>query len=309
MRIVTRPDFDGVVCAVLLFDAETITAPVKWVEPSQIQKSQVRINDGDILANLPYDENCSMWFDHHCTNEVQGPFEGSFRIAPSAAGLIYEYYEGKFSRNYDELVEQTDKIDSANLTMDEVLHPEKYPYVLVSMTIMNRERDDEPYWNELVYLIGRYDICRILEEPDVAMRCREVVERNKIYKKLLKENTRVVEQVAVTDFRNLQQPPIGNRFLVYSMFEDTIVHAKIRYADKERQTVAVSVGHSIFNKNCRVNAGKLLSSFEGGGHRGAASCRFHVSKADDYIPRIIDALVKNEPNENESKEEILETTA
>ena len=309
MRIVTRPDFDGVVCAVLLFDAETITAPVKWVEPSQIQKSQVRIYEGDILANLPYNENCSMWFDHHCTNEVQGSFEGSFRIAPSAAGLIYEYYEGKFSNDYGELVEQTDKIDSANLTMDEVLHPEKYPYVLLSMTIMNRERDDEPYWNELVYLVGKYDIGRILEEPEVAMRCREVVDRNKIYKKLLKENTKVVDQVAVTDFRNLEQPPIGNRFLVYSMFEDTTVHAKIRYADKERQTVAVSVGHSIFNKNCRVNAGRLLSNFEGGGHRGAASCRFHVSKADDYIPRIIDALVRNEPNENESKEEVLETTA
>ncbi len=297
MRIVTRPDFDGVVCAVLLFDAETITAPVKWVEPSEIQKGQVEINEGDILANLPYDENCSMWFDHHCTNQVLKPFKGSYRIAPSAAGLIYEYYEGKFSRDFAELAAQTDKIDSANLTMDEVLHPEKDPYVLVSMTILNRERNDESYWNHLVYLIGKFDIPRILQDPEVKTRCDQAVERNKEYKKLLMEYTRVEGHVAITDFRELGQSPIGNRFLVYSMFKQTAVHAKIRYADKDKNTVAVSVGHSIFNKNCKVNAGKLLTRFEGGGHKGAASCRFHASKADEYIPQIIDALIRNEPNE------------
>jgi oligoribonuclease NrnB/cAMP/cGMP phosphodiesterase (DHH superfamily) len=297
MRIVTRPDFDGVVCAVLLFDAEPIHHPVKWVEPSEIQKGQVEIHEGDILANLPYDDRCFMWFDHHCTNKVAKPFKGAFKIAPSAAGIIHEYYADRFTRDFTELVRQTDKIDSANLTLEEVLHPEKFPYILLSMTILNREKQDEPYWNDLVDLIGKHDFHRVLEEPEVKARCQKAIENNKIYKELLKRYTRIQDHVAITDFLEFETNPEGNRFLIYSMFPEASVHVKIRFSDKERKMVAVSVGHSIFNNNCRVNVGRLLSRFEGGGHRGAAACRFHVSKVDDYIPKIIEALAKNEPNE------------
>ncbi len=295
MRIVTRPDFDGVVCAVLLKDAENITDPILWVEPSEIQKDQVDIRKGDILANLPYDDRCSVWFDHHCTNRINKPFKGAFKIAPSAAGIIWEYYQDRLSRNYDDLVRETDKIDSANLTLDEVNHPESNNYVLLSMTILNREKFDEDYWNRLVKLLGKYSIEQVLKDPDVKNRCEEAIQRNKIYKGLLQKYTHVLGNVAITDFRPLGKPPVGNRFLVYSLFPETIVHVKIRYTDDKHETMALSVGHSIFNNNCRVNAGKLLAQFEGGGHSGAASCRFHASKADEYIPKIIDFLIKNEP--------------
>jgi nanoRNase/pAp phosphatase (c-di-AMP/oligoRNAs hydrolase) len=72
---------------------------------------------------------------------------------------------------------------------------------------------------------------------------------------------------------------------------------RIRYENRNRDTIIVNVGHSIFNRNCNVNAGLLLSGFGGGGHRAAASTRFPVSKADEYIPKIMDALLKNENNE------------
>jgi uncharacterized UPF0160 family protein len=96
MRIVTRPDFDGVVCAVLLHDVETITEPVKWVEPGDVQRGLVEIHAGDIIANLPYDDRCTMWFDHHFTNRIDKPFKGAFREAPSAAGIIYDFYPNQF---------------------------------------------------------------------------------------------------------------------------------------------------------------------------------------------------------------------
>ena len=123
MRIITRPDFDGVVCASLLYEAKHIEHPVKWVEPNEMQKGLVDVREGDIIANLPYDERCSLWFDHHHTNRIDKPFKGSFKIAPSAAGVIYEYYKDRFYKDYSELVKETDKIDSANLSLDEVLHP------------------------------------------------------------------------------------------------------------------------------------------------------------------------------------------
>ena len=90
MRIVTRPDFDGVVSAVFLYETEKIDEPIKWVEPSEIQSGNVEIRDGDIVANLPYDPRCTLWFDHHVSNEMEQLPPGLFRIAPSAAGLVYD---------------------------------------------------------------------------------------------------------------------------------------------------------------------------------------------------------------------------
>jgi len=294
MRIVTRPDLDGVVCAALLFEAERITEPVKWVHPNDMQKGLVDIQPGDIIANLPYDERCDVWFDHHYTNRIDTAFKGAFAIAPSAAGVVFEYYKNRFHRNYDELIQETDKIDSADLSMDEVLHPEKYPYVLLSMTISTYDASEEAYWNRLVDLLRKFDITDVLDDPEVKNRCRETIEQNKKYKSILLENTVLKGHVSITDFRAFDKTPTGNRFLVYSLFPESVVSVRIRYDDDVKETVSVSVGHSIFNRNCNVNVGLMLSRFEGGGHRGAGSCRFNVSKAEKYIPQLVEILLTNQ---------------
>jgi oligoribonuclease NrnB/cAMP/cGMP phosphodiesterase (DHH superfamily) len=298
MRIVTRPDFDGVVCAVLLYDAENVKESVKWVEPSDMQKGLVDIKEGDIIANLPYNENCALWFDHHYSNRINKPFNGSFRIAPSAAGIIFEYYKHKLKRDYSKLIRETDKIDAADLSLDEVLSPENHPYVLLSMTVSGRRKSDEPYWNKLIDLLRKYEINEVLDDPEVKERCNIVIRNNKNYKTFLTQYTQLKEHVSITDFRVLDRAPDGNRFLVYSMFPESVVNIKIAYDDEDREKVIVKVGHSIFNKNCNVNVGQMLSRFEGGGHRGAGACRFHISKADDYIPKILDILLKNKADEN-----------
>ena len=297
MRIVTRPDFDGVVCAVLLIDALGIKEPVKWVEPSALQRGQVEIRKGDIIANLPYDDKCTLWFDHHYTNQVDHPFKGAFKIAPSAAGIIFEHYQDRFKRDYSELVTATDKIDSADLTLDEVCQPEKYGYVLLSMTVFEGDYPNEFYWNRLVNLFGKNDLGQILKDPEVKRRCQDVVNQNEQYAVQLKANTRLEKHVAITDFRHLEKTPTGNRFLVYALFPESFVHVRIRHEDQNKDMIAVSVGHSIFNPHCNVNAGLLLADFKGGGHYGAAGARFHASKAEEFIPLIIDALLKNENNE------------
>ena len=298
MRIVTRPDFDGIVCAVLLHDVFDIRQPVKWVEPNAVQRGLVDIRKGDIIANLPYDDRCSIWFDHHYTNRVYRSFTGVFKIAPSAAGIIFEHYKDQLKRDYSELVVATDKIDAADLTLDEVLHPEQHGYVMLSMTVVNGGEPDKGYWNKLVDLLGKFDLQRVLENPEVKRRCRQVVKENEKYAVYLKENTRLDKHVSSTDFRNLENIPAGNRFLVYSLFPDSVVNMRIRYEKKSKEMTAVNIGHSIFNRHCNVNAGLLLADFGGGGHRGAASTRFESHKTDDYLPRIIDVLLKNENNEN-----------
>lgn len=298
MRIITRPDFDGIVCAVLLRDVFHVEQPVKWVEPSEIQKGLVEIRKGDIIANLPYDEKCTLWFDHHYTNRIFRSYRGVFKIAPSAAGIIYEHFKNRFKRDYRELVAATDKIDSADLTLDQVLHPEKYDYVLLSMTVFDGDQTCELYWNKLVDLIAQYNLDRVLADPEVKLRCREVIEQNKQYIVYLKDYTRVEKNVSITDMRPLSQTPVGNRFLVYSLFPEAYVNVRIRYEERNKETVVLHIGHSIFKPDCRVNVGLLLADYGGGGHRGAGSARFHKSKAQQYIPRIIEALQKNENNEN-----------
>jgi len=298
MRIVTRPDFDGIVCAVLLHEAMDIREPVKWVEPNAVQRGMVEIRKGDIIANLPYDDRCSFWFDHHYTNRTYRSFEGVFKIAPSAAGIIFSRYKDRFKRDYSELVTATDKIDAAELSLDEVLHPEKHGYIMLSMTVVNSGEPDELYWNKLIDLFRKYDLQRVLDESEVKARCRQVIEQNEKYAIYLKENTRLDKHVSITDFRNLENVPAGNRFLVYSLFPASVVNIRIRYETKNKEMTAVNIGHSIFNRRCNVNAGLLLADFRGGGHRGAASTRFESSKADTYLPQIIDALQKNENNEN-----------
>ena len=293
MRVVTRPDFDGVVCAVLLMDALQIEAPVLWVQPSDMQHRRVDIQNGDVIANLPYHEACTLWFDHHYSNQPETAVAGAFKIAPSAAGIVYDYYRDRLDRDYTELVSQTDRIDSADLVLDEILHPEKYPFVLLSMTISDHAVDEARYWDHLVRLLRSRPMSQVMNDPEVSRRCRQVVTTNIAYEEALRAHTQLVGHVSITDFRDLDSPPNGNRFLVYSLFPDCTVNVKIIY-DKNN-LASIKVGHSILNRNCRVNVGKMLSAFEGGGHPGAGACRFAREKAPDYLERIVGILKKNIP--------------
>lgn len=298
MRIVTRADLDGVVCALLLLEKEKVTEPIFWVEPSEMQKKLVPIKSHDIIANLPYHENCAMWFDHHVTNEkVEENFKGSFEIAPSAAGLVYKYYKSKFNFDYNELVYQTDRIDSADLTEAEVLNPDLNPYLLLSMTLSSRTKEDEPYWNHVVNCLKNNSISDVLNDEQIKPRCEQVTKVNNAYKDILEKHSVIKSNVCITDFSEYEKPPKGNRFLSYCVYPQTNVSVKITVHPRNPERLLVSLGHSIFNKTCNVNVGKLLSNYEGGGHRGAGSCNFDKSEREKNLTKIIDTLLKNEPNE------------
>ena len=299
LRIVTRPDFDGIVCAVLIYEAEGIDEPVLWIEPGQVQNGEVTIKEGDIMANLPYDKRCSMWFDHHVSNQTDADIPGAFALAPSAAGVAYEYYRnlGRIEKKFDELIKATDIIDAADLSRDMVLQPEKYPYLLLSMTIKNRDDSDPPYWNRLVSLLRDRNISEIIEDVEVKQRCDMVVEENRAFEKILKAHTRLDGNITITDFREMEKAPSGNRFLVYSLFPDAMASIKIRHDHKDKNRVIVSIGRSIFNDRFQVNIGTLLSRYGGGGHAGAGGCSMEAGNADTYLDQILAIMKKNSPIE------------
>jgi len=296
MRIITRPDFDGIVCAVLILEAENISSPVKWVSPSDMQQGNIDVRHGDVIANLPYHPDCSVWFDHHFSNRIRHKVKGLFEIAPSAAGLVFKYYQGRLQKkDFTKLVTETDKIDSANLSLNEIIAPEKYPYILLSMTIQDHVPADEPYWNKVLDLLRNEDIETILSDSEVRERSETIIQENESYRALLEKHTQLVEGVAISDFRGFDNMPYGNRFLIYSMFPEAFVSVKIGFENPRKEKVVVKVGHSILNEDCRVNIGQMLSYFEGGGHKGVGACRFPAEKADEYLPTIIGILRENEP--------------
>jgi len=296
MRIVTRPDFDGIVCAVLLRQALEPSLPIHWIEPNAIQSGAADIQDGDILANLPWHPHTYLWFDHHISNKPAKDVPGAFDIAPSAAGVIYQYYKTQnlLDSRFDELVDQTDMIDSADLTREQVQAPENYPYLLLSMTIKNDDFQDIPYWERLVEMLGKMDIDAILKDPEVDSRCREVIEENKAFKYYLETYTTMVDRISVTDFRRLEKVPSGNRFLTYCLFANSIASVKIRYAGQDKKEVLVSVGQSIFNRECRVNVGSMLARYGGGGHFGAGGCTLDAHDAQEKIDEILGLLKANQ---------------
>jgi nanoRNase/pAp phosphatase (c-di-AMP/oligoRNAs hydrolase) len=100
--------------------------------------------------------------------------------------------------------------------------------------------------------------------------------------------------VSITDFRSFDQIPTGNRFLVYSLFPESSVNLKIHYDNNNKENIAVHVGHSIFNRNCDVSIGRMLSAFGGGGHHGAGGTMLHIKEADRSIDMILDILLSNE---------------
>ena len=293
MRIVTRPDFDGIVCATLLMDVFDISEPVLWVEPVKINNGEVEIREGDIIANLPYDERCSWWFDHHFTNSINVDFKGEFRIAPSAAGIIYDYFRDDLKKNYDKLVRETDRIDSAHLTREEILLPKTNPFVMLSFTIKGKNNENESYWNKVVKLLRTEEIENIIEDSEVKERVRRDIENDLKYKEYLMKYTTIDEGISVTDFRPLDVVPSGNRFLVFSLFPDTYVNIKIRNSDDKGGQVILSIGHSIFNRKCRVHCGKLVARFGGGGHLGAGSCSCKEDIFENSKDFIISTLKKN----------------
>jgi hypothetical protein len=280
------------VCAVLLKQALGHDIPVLWTQPNQIQNGEVQLGSEDIVANLPFCRGTYLWFDHHVSNAIEKQHRGLFRIAPSAAGLVFEYFRHKIDRRFQELVQQADKIDSAQLNLDEILHPERYDYILVSMTLSDGPNLDRRYWDHLVELLQHHTIDQVLADPLVKAASDRVVLENKTYTTHLQNHTQVIDKVSLTDFRGMSPAPSGNRFLVYSLFPDTVANIKIYH---EKDLTVVKIGHSIVNRNCHVNVGRLLAEFGGGGHRGAGACRLSGETSEQHLSQILEILKQNSP--------------
>ena len=292
MRLVTRGDLDGVTSAVLLTTMEKINS-IELIHPQDVTDKKFEITDSDIMANLPYHPKCAMWFDHHeLTESNEKPpenFKGKHAIAPSVSRVIYDYYSSDKLREYEYLVTETDRFDSAQLTMEDVTDPKGI--ILLGFTIDSRSGIGrfKEYFMLLVKWLKSISIDEILSQPVVVKRVKLLKENNFLFLRILKENSRQDGNVVVTDFRSLDRVPIGNRFLVYTLFPDVNISVRIQWGP-EKKFVALTLGHNIFNRTSHADCGRICSDFGGGGHKGAAACPLNPDKADRQIAEIIRRL-------------------
>lgn len=293
MRLVTRGDLDGLTASVLISEMEDI-GEILLVHPQDITDNKVKITPDDIMANLPYDPRCYMWFDHHAHTVLpEADYKGAYAIAPSVARVIFDYYSSPKLNRFKHLVNETDRFDSASLTVDDVGNPQDV--ILLGFLIDPRtglKGDFRGTFDRLVERLRSKRLADVLNDADM-MEQTAIFRRDEAsFRKLLLERSEVHDKVVVTDFRDLENPPAGNRFLVYSVFPEANVSVRIQWGPQKKY-VALNIGHSIFDHSCTVDVGELCRNYGGGGHKGAGGCVLSPMAAALSIKIITEKLRKN----------------
>jgi len=294
---VTRSDFDGLVCAVLLKELDLIDE-IKFVHPKDMQDGLVKVTDRDITTNLPYVEGCHLAFDHHLSETVRVGKRDNHIIdpdAPSAARVIYDHYGGKlqFLTIPDDMILAVDQGDSAQYEMDDILKPKGWSllnFLMDARTGLGRFRNFRVSNYQL--MMDLIDHCRdksidkILELPDVKERSDLYFQHEQAFKDQIKRCAKMHGKVIVLDLR--KEDPIypGNRFMIYALFPDSNVSIHVLWGVQKQNTV-LAIGKSIINRTSKTDIGPLCLKYGGGGHAAAGTCQIANDKADAVLKEVV----------------------
>jgi len=303
-RLVTRSDFDGLVCAMLLKELNLIDE-IKFVHPKDVQDGKVDLSENDITTNLPFDARVGLAFDHHeseliRTKDIEGAKE-KYIIdgnAKSAARVVYNYYGGKekFKRVSEEIMLAVDKGDSADFTKEEILNPSGWVlmnFLMDARTGLGRFHDfrisNYDLMMELIDYCVDHNIDEVLKLPDVEERVNLYFEQQELFKQQLTRIAKLDGKVVVIDLRDEEVIYAGNRFYVYAMFPEALISVHVTWGFKKQNT-PVMIGKSIINKNSNFDIGKLCLKYGGGGHKNAGTCQLDNDKVEELLPVIIKEL-------------------
>ena len=304
-RLVTRSDFDGLVCAMLLKELDLID-DIKFVHPKDVQDGKVELSANDITTNLPFDPRVGLAFDHHESemDRLKARETGVKLVidpnARSAARVVYDYYGGKatFPRVKEELMLAVDKGDSADFTMDEILNPTGWVllhYLMDPRTGLGRFRtfriSNYDLMMELIGFCMDHTVEEILELPDVKERVDLYFEQAELFKAQLQRLARVEGKVVVLDLRNEEIIHAGNRFMIYALYPEAEISIHVAWGFRKQNT-AVMIGKSIVNKASQFDIGALCLQYGGGGHRNAGTCQLENDVVDEKLVDIIAAINK-----------------
>ena len=297
-RLVTRSDFDGLVCAVLLKHLNLID-DIKFVHPKDMQDGIVDISDRDITTNLPYVADAHLVFDHHHSELLRNPGEHANHIidadAPSAARVVWKHYGGHdaFPKGWDEMMEAVDKGDSAQYNQEEVLHPKDWEllnFLMDARTGLGRFREFRiSNYNLMMDLIDYckdHNIKEILKLPDVSERVDLYFEQEQKFKDQIQRCATVHDNLVVLDLREEEVIYAGNRFVIYALYPQCNISIHVMWGLKKQNTV-FATGKSIFDRASKTNVGELMLKYNGGGHEAAGTCQVENEQAQQSLAEIV----------------------
>lgn len=298
-RLVTRSDFDGLVCAVLLKEMDLID-DIKFVHPKDMQDGKIDITDKDITTNLPYVDGVYLAFDHHASEITRagGQPKDNHIIeaeAPSAARVVYNYYGGKerFADISDEMMDAVDKGDSAQFSKDDILDPKGWDlmnFLMDARTGLGRFRtftiSNYDLMMELISDCRKYSIEEILELPNVKERVDLYFEQEAMFKEQIKRCSTIYKNLIVLDLKAEETIHAGNRFMIYAMYPETNISIHVMWGLKQQNTV-FATGKSIVNRSSNTNIGELMLKYDGGGHMNAGTCQVDNDKAEVVLSELI----------------------
>ncbi len=302
MRLVTRSDFDGLVCSVLLKELGLIDDYL-FAHPKDLQDGLITVTENDVLANVPYVPGCGMWFDHHTSETTRlGKdlvFKGASKPLKSCARVIWEYYEGdkNLPKHLHVLLDAVDKVDSATLTPQEISDPKGWillGFIMDPRTGLGRFKDFRVSNYQL--MLEMIDYCRtmkaeeILKLPDVAERVEVYEEQSRLFVDMLRRTSTAHENLIITDLRGEDIIYAGNRFLVHTLFLKCNISLQIMWGVR-RQNVVITVGHSVLKRNCKTNVGRLMLEYGGGGHDKVGTCQVPVERADAVVKALAESII------------------
>ena len=302
-RLVTRSDFDGLVCAMILKELNLIDE-IKFVHPKDVQDGKVDIRSTDITTNLPFDPRVGLAFDHHeseLTRLVNVDYKDRYIIDPdarSAARVVFDYYGGhkNLPRISEELMTAVDKGDSADFTLDEILNPTGWVlmnFIMDARTGLGRFHDFRISNYDLMMALIDYCLVHSIDDvlalPDVKERVDLYFKQQELFKAQVNRIAKIHGRVVVLDLRNEETIYAGNRFMIYAMHPETQISIHVAWGFKKQNT-AVMIGKSIVNKDSNADIGALCLSYGGGGHRNAGTCQLDNDKVDEELPKIIARL-------------------
>lgn len=301
-RVITRSDLDGVVCATLLKEIDLID-DVKFAHPKDLQDGTVEITPRDIITNLPYNENAHLVLDHHASEITRNQNPKNNMInnpsAPSAAYVVYHHYgPEKFKNISHDLMEATHKVDSANLTLDDILNPKDWillGFLMDSRTGLGRFRDfrisNYQLMMDLVDILRTHkNIDEILAQPDVAERVNMYRDHSEKAKEQMKRLARYDGKMVTIDLRDEKEIYTTNRFMIYALFPDANVTMHVMHGRQNVNTV-FAVGKSILNRTANIHVGNLMLEYGGGGHKAVGTCQIDNDKAEAVKEELIKRIV------------------
>lgn len=315
-RLVTRSDFDGLVCAVLLKELQLVD-DILFVHPKDMQDGKIEISDRDITTNLPYVAAAHLAFDHHESETIRNTGERGNHIidakAPSAARVVYDHYGGKarFPTVSEEMMRAVDQADSARYELDDILAPRRWTllnYLMDARTGLGRFRDFRISNYQL--MMALIDACRtlsieqILELPDVKERCELYFAHRGPAVDQLQRCSTVYGNVVVLDLRDEEVIHATNRFMIYALFPKCNVSIHLMWGLKKQNTV-LAIGKSILDRSAAVNVGELCLRYGGGGHQAAGTCQVE----NGWSARVLGEVVTRIQDEERLKIRRLETTS